>query len=728
MKNHTRIYIDTFLILFLASYLSRFITIPEFTVPNDILINPVFTNIDILTNYARFLLIFTLGLLSCYLSYSKKFSTSEKILNSVKNFEIKKISFKTSLLFFVFLLIIFKGNIPLFSKLSGSAGESEFWGYLPSLSEYGFSQIFTVHGGIDVIPSLIASHFFGEHKTIIGTRLMIFYLVPAINLTLIYLVIYYGFLRNLSINYRTNLSVVIILTLFFFDNYLFNSSFHNFFFLINLLFLQIGILEDNKDRFSVYFFLVGFSSLIGLLYTFDRGIYTLALNVIFLFLIFFSKPTNFKYIYISFFSGLFASAILITLLFEVQNLNYFFENIKFLISTGKYCCVTPSFMDYTHSSSNYSIFRTTSIFSINLSLVIFTTFLILKKMKQKDIKKTINSNLNLITILISQLLFYRIIIYLNDQEHLLQSLLMTPVLISYVLIFFAKKISIQKPLIIILVSILFLFKGDTIKSSLLNYYAFVSKYKVHHDKDLYHELINGNNFKKISNLIDKQNCLYTLTNNLTWNYIFKKPYCSKYHYNFINLSKKSQEETINQLKIKKPEYILFEGKNINASSQYGVSTKSMNYLIYDYIIKSYEPAFDFNNNWFWKLKSKQTNKVNYNKVFKGKIFQEKREQNFLSKLKTLSGISKNIVDFSNFSDIQIKVSFQNINNTNMYAVLVKNENDKTLSGKLLNSKNYAVVEIPQLLLKKGKNKIKVILMDSNNELFFFKNYSLNIKD
>lgn len=64
----------------------------------------------------------------------------------------------------------------------------------------------------------------------------------------------------------------------------------------------------------------------------------------------------------------------------------------------------------------------------------------------------------------------------------------------------------------------------------------------------------------------------------------------------------------------------------------------------------------------------------------------------------------------------------------MYAVLVKNENDKTLSGKLLNSKNYAVVEIPQLLLKKGKNKIKVILMDSNNELFFFKNYSLNIKD
>ena len=63
-----RIYIDTFLVLAIASYLSRLITIPEFTVPNDIVINPIFKKVDVLTNYLRFLIVLILGSISCYFS------------------------------------------------------------------------------------------------------------------------------------------------------------------------------------------------------------------------------------------------------------------------------------------------------------------------------------------------------------------------------------------------------------------------------------------------------------------------------------------------------------------------------------------------------------------------------------------------------------------------------------------------------------------------------------
>ncbi len=724
-NNNLRVYIDTFLVLFLTSYFSRFIIIPEFTVPKDIVINPVFQNVDILTNYLRFLLVLIMGLASSYLSYSKRYSISEKIFNLMKFFGFKKLSFIGLSLLFVFLLILLKGNIPLFSKLTGGIGESEFWGYLPTLNKLGLSQIITVHGGIDFLPSLIATYFFGYDKTIIGTRLIVFYLIPAINLIFIYLIIYYGFLRSLSLKYKLNYSLVIILTLFLFDNYLFNSSFHNLFFLINLLFLQIGILENKKKNFSISFFIVGLSSLLGLFYTFDRGIYTLALNLIFLIVIFFSKPNNYKTMYISFFTGLSASIIFVILFLEIQNLKYFFYNIKFLMSTGKFCCVVPSFMDYTHSSSNYSIFRTIFIFSINLSLMIFTIFLNFKNIKERDTKKTINKNLNLITIIISQLLFYRIIIYLNDQEHLLQSLLMTPVLISYVLIFYSKKIKIDKTVIISFLLIFFLFKGESIKFSIFNYYEIFAKFKNHNDQDLYKNLINNDSLKKISGLIKNQKCLYTLTNNLTWNYILNKPYCTKYHYNFINLSKKSQDETISKLKKTPPKYILFASNDSNDSSQYGVSTKSMNYLIYDYILKTYEPSQAFAGNWFWKLKNSQIKKINLNQNFKGKIVIQTEEKNLFDKLKIISGISKNIVNFSNYSDIQIKISFQDSDLKNFYAVIVKNENNKTLSGKLLNSGNDLILEIPKLMLKSGKNTIKILLMNNKNELFFFNNYSFN---
>jgi len=719
-----RIYIDTFLVLAIASYLSRLITIPEFTVPNDIVINPIFKKVDVLTNYLRFLIVLILGSISCYFSYANRYSISEKILNFIRFFGVKKLSYFSLSLLFIFLLLLLKGSFPLFSKLTGSIGESEFWGYLPTLNKLGPSQLFTVHGGIDLFPSLISMHIFGFDKTIIGTRLIIFYLIPAINLTLTYLIIYYSFIRGLKNKYKVNLSLIVILTLFFLDNYLFTTSFQDLFFLINLLFLQIGILENKKNRFSIPFFIVGSVSLLGLFYTFDRGIYILALNSVFLLTILFTKPINFKRIYASFFIGFFTSAIFIISFFGIENLKYFLENIKFLLSTGKYCCVVPSFMDYIHSSSNYSIFRTVAVFSINLSLLIFIVFFNLKNIRLENIKKIINNKLHLITILISQLLFYRIVIYLNDQTHLLQSFLMTPVLISYVLIFYLKKIRIGKVFLISFFVIFFISKGGYIKSSLINYYDIGTKFKNHNDSELYMDLINAKGFKKISGYIKNQECLYTLTNNLTWNYIFNKPHCSKYHYNFINLSKKSQEETIYQLKKKKPNYILFESSNPYSNLQYGVSTKSMNYLIYDYVLSSYEPSIVFKNNWFWKIKSNQNYKVDYSHTYKGNLSVKRKNLNLFNKLKTISGISRNVVDFSNISDLQIQITLQDLDK-NIYAIIVKSENDEILSGKLLNLKNEAIVGVPFQKLKIGENKMKIFLINKENELHFFRDFSYN---
>ena len=179
-----------------------------------------------------------------------------------------------------------------------------------------------------------------------------------------------------------------------------------------------------------------------------------------------------------------------------------------------------------------------------------------------------------------------------------------------------------------------------------------------------------------------------------------------------------------EIKKKKPNYILFESSNPYSNLQYGVSTKSMNYLIYDYVLSSYEPSIVFKNNWFWKIKSNQNYKVDYSHTYKGNLSVKRKNLNLFNKLKTISGISRNVVDFSNISDLQIQITLQDLDK-NIYAIIVKSENDEILSGKLLNLKNEAIVGVPFQKLKIGENKMKIFLINKENELHFFRDFSYN---
>ena len=126
------------------------------------------------------------------------------------------------------------------------------------------------------------------------------------------------------------------------------------------------------------------------------------------------------------------------------------------------------------------------------------------------------------------------------------------------------------------------------------------------------------------------------------------------------------------------------------------------------------PAHDYNG----KTHSTIENEKNNNPRLQVKSAEEYAE--IMSNLKLSNPKMMDIAVPANKKGITLQDLDKNI-----YAIIVKSENDEILSGKLLNLKNEAIVGVPFQKLKIGENKMKIFLINKENELHFFRDFSYN---
>ena len=410
-----------------------------------------------------------------------------------------------------------------------------------------------------------------------------------------------------------------------------------------------------------------------------------------------------------------------------------------MITEGRYCCV-GEFMNYSFSSGNLPLINTILIFSLNLILLIHFIFINFTKTNIKNYKEKIILKLPEIIIIFSQLLYYRIVIDSTDTSHLLNSVIMNSILIIYFYFYYLKtiieKIKIKKiksyifnlP-IYLMFFILFFYLIEPINHTLLKTSKFIKNFKSTNDSKLFNNFLDKDNFEKIFKEVDKSECFYTLDNNLSWNFYFNKSYCSKYHYNYINLSSKSQNETINNLKKYKPNIILHNGNNELSNLQYGISTYSMNYLIYEYILNHYKPYLLLNNNWFWIYNNKKINLPKEKIKIVHKIEHvDKIEESIRVKIIRFSGLFK-WVENHNISDINLKLSIQDSFKNNYIGtfITVGNDHRPIWSGPISNF-NDIDLYIPINSLEIGINDISIYLFNNNNELELLNKLKIDIKN
>ena len=262
---------------------------------------------------------------------------------------------------------------------------------------------------------------------------------------------------------------------------------------------------------------------------------------------------------------------------------------------------------------------------------------------------------------------------------------------------------------------------------------FYKNYQIINDKKLFSNLLNEKNYNLIIKDINDSKCFYSMGYVLTWNYYFNKPTCSKYNYNFINMSIKSQNETIQNLKEKKPKIILYSTNNyssnynsFNSFIQYGVSSYSMNYLIHDFILNNYKPYLVLNDHWFWKISNKKFNFSSNNSVKKYTLeYSGALEKTFVQKTIYYSGLF-NYTDMSNISDIKFRLSIENNSIKFIGSLVTTGKINKLVWAGLLKNYKDTDLYVPLNDLGLGKNEINVYLIDKNNVLYYVQTFNINL--
>ena len=255
MSRFEKAFIDSFIFIIIISYFIRIISIPVFSIPDDIFIFGIYKNYDPLSNYLRFIIIFIAAISFYILSIKKVFSITDIFLKKFKK-NISLYTYSVFILIFILLFLTLIDNINLiFKPLDQSIGESEFFGYLPTLYQSGFKEIYSIHGGMDILIPVISKNIFGEQKIIIGSLLISNNIIPIINIILIL------FINYLYCSFRfpklPKIYLLSIITLIFFllNNSLYITNRQDSFFLLSILiliYINISNLSLKKTNF-LYF-------------------------------------------------------------------------------------------------------------------------------------------------------------------------------------------------------------------------------------------------------------------------------------------------------------------------------------------------------------------------------------------------------------------------------------------------------------------------------------------
>ena len=372
------------------------------------------------------------------------------------------------------------------------------------------------------------------------------------------------------------------------------GSYYRLFILLIFVFFLLNYFDNLKSK-SFSFFCIGFLSSSSLFWFIDIGFFINFIIVIFaIFLILNKFYSNFFYLFFYIILGWLFWYILLP---EKEFISFYHNTINILKSIeyiGGLIYPTPFFSKDARSTKALLLILVTGIFIINFLF-------------KENHKASLNLKLSLIFLFIASCVSFKIALGRSDTVHIKAGLILIHIPFYYFLIMyfidilnkknFFKKINISIKylpiLTLVLLTIFSYTKDRNIRfKNIPNFFSSVKSLIYANDfaflNQEYKDFINY--YKKLTL---NEECVQIFTNENAIPYFLKKPTCSKFYVIYTLQPENLQKEFINEISIKKPNYIIYESSiDSYNSSKLGLDIANK------YILDEYALFRNFNK---WKI-------------------------------------------------------------------------------------------------------------------------------
>ena len=397
---------------------------------------------------------------------------------------------------------------------------------------------------------------------------------------------------NLSVNkyFRISYFIILSITSLFLVQYIDHEAADistRYFIILLFLFISFKCIYI-KNKYSYLFFLIGLFSVFSILWYIDMGAYINALLFFILVYLFIRKELKlFSSLLFGVFFGWFFFISILPLnefnIFIIDTLNVYSitENLDGLIYP------TPFFSGDARSTKA-------------LLLILFNGIMLILLTFNKNTKFNIYAKHFLFFVFMTSVLIFRSALARSDSLHIKQASGITLFLFLVIIIYylheglsllfqnknFLKKLKVLKKfsnitLAFIIFINFFAFNDSTSMKNLFNSFANINKYINYENKKfLGKDYLGMINFYK--DLTKNVKCIQIFTNETALPYLLNKPSCSKFFLMWTVATKNNQEVLIDDIKLKKPEIILFDSE----VDPYRDSKDRLP-IVYDYINENY---------------------------------------------------------------------------------------------------------------------------------------------
>ncbi|NET31323.1 MAG: hypothetical protein F6K19_04895 [Cyanothece sp. SIO1E1] len=502
--------------------------------------------------------------------------------------------------------------------------------FLDNQKEFFDDGYLLIHGfGLNVLPGIIG-FWLGNDKYDMAFSRLVVYLQVIASILFSFLIL---FEIAIYVSNRDKWTVLLILSLTYFlfggtilslqDVTIFALRDRDAVFMLQALLSIRYVRVSSKvsgqrtpfnKRLLIYPALFGFSMPIGLLYVYDRSVYSV---VICLLILTYTLTTQcrktFNYVTVITLLSAAFSAFAVSLLFGSD---YILESVKQIFYWSK---VTNLFTFSPYPK--ITIFRGVIVYWLPIFFQTLTIVFLLIRFRRRarlspsKLKYFLLDNSVAIFMLAFAMLYMRIALSRSDVSHLVSPGFFAVFSFSAVLgsLLVNKKervsASLSSTFLIFLTIALFFFGQNSLQKAfdlptLFTYPRILHALISHKSSDL----ISSKYLEaeeRIKDEVSSQSCFYTLTSEGIWyRILFKKP-CSRYWYLIYSTTQESQEELIQDLEREKPRLILYS--NLYWSNNIdNVPKETSHLLVHQYVWREYRPYKNFNGHWFWIRRDRKT--------------------------------------------------------------------------------------------------------------------------
>lgn len=394
--------------------------------------------------------------------------------------------------------------------------------------------------------------------------------------------IFFGFITEILIiifcyklskifNFEKNIELIFFLILCFYSIYLNREISLGFqplrprdITLLLFLIFSLNLFTTHKRNY-IYCFLIGCLSIFSLLWSIDRGAY---INATLLALITLLLFKNKKYqTFFIFFGLIFSWSIFYFIVDYEEFIAFIFNSISIFKSSDFFNgAIYPTPFSFTY---NEHAARGTK----NLLIIIINGVLIISSLLNKENKIPNGTKLFLLIFYILAFVSYKSALSRSDGSHMRQSIFLQFILLTnfflYYLLNFLRKFDIKKKLdllfnrFLLVIVILFLIimhdqlnlkDFNNLKNFKDRYISYINLDDSFFLSDNYNKLV-----KKLKKLHKDEECFLAFAYEHAIPFLLKKKPCTKFYNIYAIGSKKNQYDFINEIKLKKPKYVLIDG-------------------------------------------------------------------------------------------------------------------------------------------------------------------------